>query len=70
MIMMQVLEFVFQVSNTPDGYVVQVRICGTWTSLRNFGDRQSNAKEFCYKDCPKLPDLRSIYTKCKQHPIK
>lgn len=57
MIMMQVLEFVFQVSNTSDGYVVQVRICGTWASLRNFGDRQGDAKEFCYKDCPKLSDL-------------
>lgn len=47
----------FQVSNTPEGYVVQVLIVGTWTSLRNFGERQSDAKEFCYKDCPKLSDL-------------
>lgn len=44
----------FQVSNTPEGYVVQVLICGTWAPLRNFGERQSDAKEFCYKDCPKL----------------
>ena len=44
----------FQVSNTPEGYVVQVLICGTWATLRNFGERQSDAKEFCYKDCPKL----------------
>lgn len=34
----------FQVSNTPEGYVVQVLICGTWTPLRNFGERQSDAK--------------------------
>lgn len=47
----------FQVSNTKEGYVVQVLIVGTWTSLRNFGERQSDAKEFCYKDCPKLSDL-------------
>lgn len=44
----------FQVSNTPEGYVVQVLICGTWAPLRNFGERQSDSKEFCYKDCPKL----------------
>lgn len=47
----------FQVSNTPEGYVVQVLIVCTWTSLRNFGERQSDAKEFCDKDCPKLSDL-------------
>lgn len=47
----------FQVSNTKEGYVVQVLIVGTWTSVRNFGERQSDAKEFCYKDCPKLSDL-------------
>lgn len=46
----------FQVSNNPDGYVVQVLIGGIWTSLRNFGERQSDAKEFCYKDCPKLTE--------------
>lgn len=46
----------FQITNTPDGYVVQVLIAGVWTSLRNFGERQSDAKEFCYKDCPKLSE--------------
>lgn len=46
----------FQITNTPDGYVVQVLIAGVWTSLRNFGERQSDAKEFCCKDCPKLSE--------------
>lgn len=53
-----------QVENTPDGYVVSAylddgRGYGRWTPLRNFGDRQGDAMEFCHIDCPKL-DEREI----------
>lgn len=52
----------FQVSNTPEGYVVEGFVympdgSRKWKSLRNFGDRQSDALEFCHRDCPKLSEL-------------
>ena len=47
----------FQISNTECGYVVEVLINGAWQPIRNFGWRQSDAKIFCFKDCPNLSDL-------------
>lgn len=51
----------FQVSNTPDGYIVEAYVVtdfnsliGNWRPLRNFGDRQGDAIAFRDIDCPKL----------------
>ena len=48
----------FQVSNTHDGYIVEVDILANlswcWKSLRNFGDRQGDAIDFKNIDCPNL----------------
>jgi len=46
----------FQISNTPDGYVVEWYDGDHWHPLRNFGDRQSDAIEFKTTDCPRLDD--------------
>lgn len=51
----------FQVSNTSDGYVVKAFVYMTdryrqWKPLRNFGDRQSDALEFCHHDCSRLSE--------------
>lgn len=53
----------FQVSNTPFGYVVEAyRLIGiayyVWAPLRNFGDRLGDAREFAEIDAPKLTDLQ------------
>lgn len=54
------IAFDFQIENTPDGYVVSAFVCETpstsrvWKPLRNFGDRQSDAKIYKEEDCPKL----------------
>lgn len=49
----------FQVSNTPDGYIVEANVVtdfnsliGSWRPLRNFGDRQGDAIAFRDIDCP------------------
>lgn len=52
---------IFQISNEPHGYVVEVHyqdIDGIfrWHPLRNFGERQGDAKLFKGVDCPKLED--------------
>lgn len=52
-----------QVENTPDGYVVSAylddgRGYGRWTPLRNFGDRQGDAKVFAYLDLPEMDSSR------------
>lgn len=44
----------FQVENTPSGYIVSVYYEYHWYPLRNFGDRQGDAKFFKDFDCPKL----------------
>lgn len=46
-----------------DGYEVTVlmedeRGLRRWFPLRNFGDRQGDAKMFKYMDCPKLTDVQ------------
>ena len=51
----------FQVSNEPWGYVVEAYFpdsdgCERWQPLRNFGDRQGDAIDFCNIDCPDLSD--------------
>lgn len=47
----------FQVKNAPEGYIVEVYENNRWFPLRNFGDRQGDALEFCHWDCPKLSDM-------------
>jgi hypothetical protein len=53
----------FQISNTPDGYVVSALVSEppssyrSWMPLRNFGDRQSDAIIFKNEDCPKLNEF-------------
>lgn len=49
------------IENTSYGYVVQVYLrdeqgCGHWYPLRNFGDREGDAKEFLNIDLPELSD--------------
>lgn len=53
----------FQISNTPQGYVVEAYVVddpnslrGHWYPLRNFGDREGDARAFQHYDCPQLPD--------------
>lgn len=51
----------FQITNEPHGYVVEVHILDSdgvmrWHPLRNFGDRQGDAKAFKEWDCPELGD--------------
>ena len=51
----------FEVSNTAEGYVVQAYISdgtgyGQWYPLRNFGQRQGDARAFMLYDCPQLSD--------------
>lgn len=57
----------FQISNEPHGYVVEVYIMDKdgimrWRPLRNFGDRQGDARAFKEFDCPVLdePVLRTL----------
>jgi hypothetical protein len=57
----------FQISNDPHGYVVEVNILDSdgvcrWHPLRNFGDRQGDARAFKEFDCPELNDnvLRAL----------
>lgn len=44
----------FQIENTPHGYVVSCYHDLQWHPLRNFGDRQGDARMFKESDCPKL----------------
>lgn len=46
----------FQVENNPEGYVVSCYHDLHWHPLRNFGERQGDAKCFKDWDCPKLSD--------------
>ena len=46
----------FQIENTPGGYVVSCYYDQHWHPLRNFGDRQGDARFFKEHDCPKLED--------------
>lgn len=46
----------FQVENNPEGYVVSCFHDDHWHRLRNFGDRQGDAKAFAFWDGPKLSD--------------
>lgn len=54
----------FQINNTPDGYVVEAFTQGPdfpgdyWQPLRNFGDREGDAKCFRDFDCPNLTDTQ------------
>lgn len=50
----------FQVTIKPEGYVVEALMLDKdrgerWVPLRNFGDRQGDAIECAYRDCPALP---------------
>lgn len=47
----------FQIANEPWGYVVEAHWQDEdgvyrWHPLRNFGDRQGDALDFCHHDCP------------------
>ena len=46
----------FQIENTPGGYVVSCYYDLHWHPLRNFGDRQGDARFFKEHDCPMLED--------------
>ena len=46
----------FQIENTPGGYVVSCYYDLHWHPLRNFGDRQGDARFFKEYDCPRLED--------------
>ena len=49
-------EMMFQVENNPEGYVVSCYHDLQWHPLRNFGERQGDARFFKEYDCPKLED--------------
>lgn len=49
----------FEICNSEFGYIVEAHIeddngMRYWVPLRNFGQRQSDAMDFCHTDCPKL----------------
>lgn len=51
----------FQISNNPEGYVVEAFWPDAdgmerWMPLRNFGDRQGDAIDYRDIDCPELSD--------------
>lgn len=46
----------FQIENTDRGYVVSCYHDLAWHPLRNFGDRQGDARFFKEHDCPGLED--------------
>jgi len=51
----------FQICNMPHGYVVEAHIMDSdgvfrWHPLRNFGDRQGDARAFMEYDCRELED--------------
>ena len=46
----------FQIENTPDGYIVGVYHDLYWHRLRNFGARQGDAIAFKEWDCPNLSE--------------
>lgn len=54
----------FQVSNEPHGYVVEAYLMDHdggnrhWVPLRNFGDRQGDARDYMEIDCPELNDAQ------------
>ena len=48
----------YQVENTPCGYVVICYYDLHWHPLRNFGDRQGDAFAFRDWDCPHLSDTQ------------
>ena len=65
-------EMMFQVGNTPEGYVVSCYHDGNWHPLRNFGERQGDAFAFRDWDCPHLDDahirmLERAYSKDKRY---
>ena len=47
----------FEVANTPEGFVVYAYDDGYWMPLRNFGERQGDARDFAFVDCPELSTL-------------
>ena len=62
----------FQVENNPEGYVVSCYHDAHWHPLRNFGQRQGDAKAFKEWDCPHLSDtqihmLEKAYSKEKRY---
>ena len=51
----------FEINNTDHGYVVEAYWPDKdgnrhWEPLRNFGDRQGDARDFMNVDCPELSD--------------
>ena len=48
----------YQVENTPEGYVVSCYHDLQWHCLRNFGERQGDAFAFRDWDCPHLSDTQ------------
>ena len=48
----------YQVENTPEGYVVSCYHDLQWHPLRNFGERQGYAFAFRDWDCPHLSDTQ------------
>lgn len=56
----------FQIVSSKQGYIVEgyftlpPETWDSWHPLRNFGDRQSDAIEFKYYDCPNLDEKRVI----------
>lgn len=51
----------FEICNSEFGYIVEAHIeddngLRYWVPLRNFGQRQSDAMDFCHHDCPRLSE--------------
>lgn len=48
----------YQVRNSNQGYIVDVYYNGKWHPIRNFGNRQGDARLFAYSDAESLSELQ------------
>lgn len=49
---------IYQVRNSQEGYVVEVYYESRWYPIRNFGNRQGDARLFAYSDTENLSELQ------------
>lgn len=59
-----------EVCNTPLGYVVRMYYSGQWWCLRNFGERQGDARDYAFTDCKELSLDTLRHTAKKYNPCR
>lgn len=48
----------YQVRNSNEGYIVDAYYEGKWYPIRNFGNRQGDARLFAYSDAENLSEMQ------------